>query len=298
MITRAAHAWKLRRRLQTEPLPPPERERVEQELRDALAGLATSTLTGEAMYYRARAIEEDLPDRARRDWLALVRQRGWAEDGGELGLARLLWLGDRLRQVGEWKEAERGYQRAAQLGSPQAERLLRALPVCRALAEGADARPALQAVREAEPDSPLWPLLEALLALQDQPPAVEPARTCAQQARERGEIPATLDLLEALCCLAAAEPGAPQRLESALAGLSADLPPAVSAGLHLLAGPGIDAEKMLSFREAAGEQWPQQLSVDPLPALVALAQGLAGEGRFLEALEEVGRVQDFLSSEA
>jgi len=86
---------------------PREKAHFEQEL----GKLAIRPLTGEAMFYRALAAAATMPDRARADWQALVRQRRWRQQAGR---RRLLVLGDRLWRAGELAEAHQVYRDAGE----------------------------------------------------------------------------------------------------------------------------------------------------------------------------------------
>lgn len=265
VVSAARRTWAKDRQLHQEALADEERSQLEREVSGELNELSSLGLLGEAMFYRSLVAAQRLPDRAQRDWQALIRQRRWAEAQGQAAEARLLWIGDRLREAGELEEAARAYQRAAGLGGEGAGQRLAAMPIWRLLAgdDGELVGACLEAGAQ-EPDNAIWPLLGALGVLQAEPPDAQQALELLAEARERGlEAPAA-DLMEALCRLIQGAPGASEAVAGMLA--EAELPglaPTVRGGLRLLAGPEPWATRLESFREAWGTEWPRLCPVDP-----------------------------------
>ncbi|MBI3248812.1 MAG: hypothetical protein HYZ50_20105 [Deltaproteobacteria bacterium] len=238
-------------------------QQVEQELQT----LAARPLTGDAMFYRSLVAATRLPDRAVKDWQALLRQRQWAERAPTVAGPRFLYIGDGLWKAGYTAEAIRAYRRAVEFGADGASARLALIMV---RTQGLSAIPA---ATDLAPHDPLWPLAAALAALAATPPDINAAVKWAEIARERNAPQAYMELVTVLCGLLQDRSQAPQTLAQLLAQRSlGSLPPVVNACLSLLTSTRSAASDVQALLETLGKQW---LDVCPVPPEQALQKAVA-----------------------
>lgn len=81
-------------------------------------------LTGDEMFYRGLAAQNNAPDKAIADFRALVRQSSWSLKSRELSPMRLVYIGDQLLKNGLVKDACRAFSYASSINcDAAAERL-------------------------------------------------------------------------------------------------------------------------------------------------------------------------------
>ncbi|MEA3401478.1 MAG: hypothetical protein U9R79_09595, partial [Armatimonadota bacterium] len=288
LVSKARRTWARVQRLHDGAADESDRADLEGLVEEDVTELREAPMSGGAMFYRSRVLEGRCPERAVRDWRALVGQREWLAECGDAREPRLVWLGDRLARRGAWEDAEVAYRGAADAGADVQERL-EITRIAKLMHEPpAEQVRACQDAAERHPDSGLWPLLGALAALQSEPPDTDGARELAAEARERGAAAAAI--VEALCGVLDGDDRAGDVLSDLLdGGDRRDVPPVVEAGLRLLAGDGDRLAGLWQFRKQAGEEWMSLLPVDPGAALgSALAEARQGDlARAAELAEDL-----------
>jgi tetratricopeptide (TPR) repeat protein len=234
---------------------------------EELAALAARPLTGDAMFYRSLVAASRLPERAVKDWQALLRQRQWIERAPDVAGPRLLWIGDRLRQAGLSEDALRAYRRAGELGATgAAHRLALALVQSQSVT-------AFDQATALDPDAPLWPLLTALTALAATPPEASVAAAQVGIARHHHAQPVLVDLVAAVCALLQNDAQAPARLAQCLAQVPAGTLPASVRACFAAILPGQSAPAVLqSLMDASAEQWT---AICPVPPEALLHRAVA-----------------------
>jgi hypothetical protein len=263
-----------------------EADRLLKQIDKELVAMAARPLTGEAMFYRSLVAAGRLPERAVKDWQALLRQRQWIERVPDVAGPRLLWIGDRLWQADLREDALRAYRRACELGATGAAHRL-ALALVQSQSVGT-----LDQAIALDPGDSLWPLLAALTALAATPPEASVASAQAELARCHHAQPALVDLVETICALLQNDPQAPTRLTQYLAQVPADtLPASVHAGFAAIL-PGQPAPAVLqSLMDASADQWTEICPVPPEALLHRAAAELIEQGQPEAALAMVRQAE-------
>jgi tetratricopeptide (TPR) repeat protein len=250
-----------------------------QQVDKELSELSSRPLTGDAMFYRSVVAAERLPERAIKDWQALLRQRQWAERSPAVTGPRLVWIGDRLWKAGLPDDAIRAYRRALALGAERAKTRL-ALALRRAQrAETTDQAAAL------DPDNPIWPLLAAFTALSATPPDIDTALAHIESAHQHNAPPVLINLVETACALIQGNPQAAMRIPEILAQDLADiLPVNVRAYFAVMLPERAAVEVLQTLMEQTGEDWIALCPVSPALLLERAVRELSTQGQLEEAL--------------
>jgi len=263
------------------------RSLIEQRVARGVHEVGTIPLVGDALFFRAAAFIDTLPERAVRDFQTLLRQRGWVDAERRVGGGRIIFVGDALWRLGQFDEAIRAYELASASRSLQAhERLALALvnaEVRRSAGLDAISRAVGRAV-ELAPTSP-WPQLLAALGL-----------------LMAGEVEATMSHLDA-----AAACGAPESICrglravcTALSGravlaeedlVALHLTVVADAIVRLVCDEGTEPARIEAFVRAFGDEWIAWCPTDPQRTARRLLAAWCDRGNWDEVLEYVDRLE-------
>lgn len=278
----ARRLWAARRELDTAgPGQHWRRSQIKQTWERGLHELGRVPLVGDALFFRAAALAEADPERARRDLQTLLRQGAWVEAEQRAGGGRLIFVGDLLWRLGLPDEARRAYELAGGRASPPVAERLAVARVCVEVARGADAETIMRAAEDARQSSPAsyWPRLLAAAGLL-RAGAGDAARESLAAAEESG---APANVCRALCALCDAARGPAELSEEEISALA--LPEEVAAVLRYIFAAGTETARLEALARALGERWPELCPTDAEPAARRLLAALCEEDRWGEALE-------------
>jgi len=244
--------------------------------------LSAVPLVGTAQFFRAAAMMESSPDRAAREFEALLHQSSWVEAERRVGGGRLAFIGDALLRLGRPAAAIRAYRRATDVLSADVRERLAVASVCAEILQRRGSEAIASAVAQATEEAPAspWPHVIAavgLLILVD----AERARAATAEAGSRQAPEVVLQVLRAVTD---ALQGAPAVVTDEM--LSALRMPAESAAaVRLLCGSGPELPRLAGLFATCGDEWIVRAPVDPAVIARRFAAALCRDGRTEAALQ-------------
>lgn len=264
------------------------RDILTQRLDRASRELGAVPLIGNALFFRAAAVLEAWPDRAARDFEALLRQSSWVEAERRVGGGRLMFVGDALLRLGHVDAAIRAYRRASETPSLGLLERVAVAGVYAEIVHRTGREVIANAAERAAENAPTsaWPQLLAAVGLLTVVDA-ERARAAVAAAESRSAPEPVLRLLRAVCDVLAG--AATIVTDDDLAALR--LPSESAAIVRFLCGSGTEAARVAALVTALGDQWMVHSPVDPAAMARRLAAALCRKGTSHAALEHADRLE-------
>jgi tetratricopeptide (TPR) repeat protein len=262
------------------------RDVLRQRLERGRTELGNIPLVGDALFFRANAMQAMQPDRAIKDFETLLRRRAWVEAECRVGGGRIVYVADALLRAGRVDDAIRGYELVrASRGTEVDERLAVAL-VLKEILHHAEASAITRAAERATVLAPTgpWPQLLAALGLLIMGD-VSSARSRLDVAETRGAPEGVCRCLRSTCAVAS----------SGTATLTDEelntLPGEVGAVVRFLCGAEPETARIKKYANKLGETWLAHCPTDPSLTARRFLAILFDEGRW----EEVMRFADILA---
>lgn len=255
------------------------RDVLQQRLGRGRHELGSIPLVGDALFFRAMAMQDVLPDRSVKDFETLLRRRAWVEAECRVGGGRIIYAADALLRAGRVDDAVRAYELVWAARAASVDDRLAVALVLKEILRHAEAS---AITREAEratalaPTSP-WPQLLAalgLLIVGD----VSSARSRLDVAETRGAPAVVCRCLRSTC--AAASSGAATLTDEELN----TLPGEVGAVVRFLCGSETLVARIKTFADKFGEDWLAHCPTDPHLAARRFLAILCDEGKWEEAM--------------
>ena len=264
------------------------RDILTQRVDRASRELGAIHLIGNALFFRAAAVLDASPDRAARDFEALLRQSSWVEAERRVGGGRLVFAGDALLRSGHVDAACRAYRRASDTPSAELVERLAVAGVYAEIVHRSGPEAIANAAARAADTAPAsaWPQLVAAVGLLTDMDAGG-VRAAAAAAESRGAPEPVLRLLRAVCDVLAG--AAPAVTDDDLAALR--LPAGAAAIIRFLCATGMDTARVTALITALGDQWIVHSPVDPAALARRLAAALCRAGTSPAALEHADRLE-------
>ncbi len=237
-----------------------KRDLVKQRLERWQHELGNIPLAGNAMFFRAIAVMDALPERAAKDFLALLRRRSWMEAETRVGGGRIVCAADALLQLGQVREAIHAYEIAAPSLSPEVKERLAVALVYADVLRQTEPKVIVNAAHRAQELAPIspWPQILAALGLLM---AREPGLALAQleAAEAYGAPEPVCHCLRSLCAVVSGAPATITDEERT----ALRLPQKADAIIRLLCGAGPEVARMEAFVRVFGETWIAHCPIDP-----------------------------------
>ena len=261
-----------------------KRDLVKQRLKRWLHELGNIPLVGNALFFRAIAVEDHLPKRAVKDFLALLRRRAWLEAEGRVGSGRIVCVGDALLRLEQIQDAMHAYEIAIPFQQLEVKERLAVARVYTNILGHAEPKVIVEAADRAQtlaPTSP-WPQVFAALGLlMEREP--ESALAHLEAAEARGAPEPICRCVRSLCFIISGTPVT--MTDEELTALR--LPKKVEATIHLICGTGSELARMEAFVHAFGEAWITHCPIDPVIIARQLLTVWCDNRRWSEALQFV-----------
>jgi tetratricopeptide (TPR) repeat protein len=259
-----------------------KRDLVKQRFERWLHELGSIPLAGDAMFFRAVAVTDVLPERAMKDFLTLLRRRAWVDAEDAAGGGRIVCAGDALLRFGQIQDAIRAYETAVSSQSPEVKERLAVALVYAEVSRSAEPKflaDAADRARELAPASP-WPqILAAMGLLMAREPKLALARL--EAAETCGGPEPVCRCLRSLCSVVS---GAPATMtDDELTALR--LPEKADAAINFLCGTGPELARMEAFVRVFGEAWIAHCPIDPALMARRLLAAWCDHGKWDVALK-------------